>query len=96
MALPTEKDLQSEVRGDIDKYYQAKNTSAEEKILGCSDLRGTLPEAPSDQDRNFTSDFSSEDPVRMAGNLYNWYDKEPYKERIRNFLHRERLRMVND
>src|SRR5487761_1207403 len=29
------------------------------------------------------------DPVRMAGALYNWYDKEPYKQRIREFLHQK-------
>jgi hypothetical protein len=25
----------------------------------------------------------------MASALYNWYDKEPYKQRIREFLHQD-------
>jgi 4-hydroxyphenylacetate 3-monooxygenase len=29
------------------------------------------------------------DPVRMAGALAASYDREPYKERVREFLHRD-------
>ncbi len=28
------------------------------------------------------------DPVRMASAYYSWYDKEPYKQRVKELLHR--------
>ncbi|MFI5420694.1 MAG: 4-hydroxyphenylacetate 3-hydroxylase C-terminal domain-containing protein, partial [Nitrososphaerales archaeon] len=85
MALPTEKDMQSEARKDIDKYYQAKNTSAEEKIR-LFRLAWDIAGSSFGSRQELYERFFFGDPVRMAGNLYNWYDKEPYKERVRSFL----------
>ena len=89
MALPTEADLQSEIRGDIDRYYQAKNTSSEEKIR-LFRLAWDIAGSSFGSRQELYERFFFGDPVRMAGNLYNWYDKEPYKERIRKFLHQKR------
>ena len=36
------------------------------------------------------------DPVRMAGALVNSYDREPYKERVQEFLHREDVPAVQE
>jgi 4-hydroxyphenylacetate 3-monooxygenase len=88
MALPTEADLQGEIRGDIDRYYQAKNTSSEEKIR-LFRLAWDIAGSSFGSRQELYERFFFGDPMRMASNLYNWYDKEPYKERIRNFLHRE-------
>jgi 4-hydroxyphenylacetate 3-monooxygenase len=88
MALPTEADLKSEIRGDIDKYYQAKNTSSEERIR-LFRLAWDIAGSSFGSRQELYERFFFGDPVRMAGNLYNGYDKEPYKERIRSFLHRE-------
>ncbi|MDA4130335.1 MAG: 4-hydroxyphenylacetate 3-monooxygenase, oxygenase component [Thaumarchaeota archaeon] len=85
MALPTEADLESGIRGDIDKYYQAKNTTSEEKIR-LFRLAWDIAGSSFGSRQELYERFFFGDPVRMAGNLYNWYDKEPYKERIRSFL----------
>lgn len=88
MAIPTEKDLENPaLRPDIDRYYQAKNTPAADRIrlfrlawdLSVSTFAGrqTLYER-----------FFFGDPVRMAGALYFSYDKNPMKERVRRFLDR--------
>ena len=39
--------------------------------------------------------FFSPDPVRMYKTLYNVYNKEPYKERIRAFL-KESLKVFEE
>jgi 4-hydroxyphenylacetate 3-monooxygenase len=86
MALPTEKDMQSDVRPDIDKYYQAKNTSSEERIR-LFRLAWDIAGSSFGSRQELYERFFFGDPVRMAGNLYNWYDKEPYKQRVKSLLH---------
>ena len=86
MALPTERDMKSEIRKDIDMYYQAKNTPADERIrlfrLGWDIAGSSFGSRQELYERFFFGD-----PVRMAGNLYNGYDKQPYKDRVRQLLH---------
>ncbi len=86
MALPTERDMKSPVRGDIDKYYQAKNTSSEERIR-LSKLAWDIAGSSFGSRQELYERFFFGDPVRMAGNLFNWYDKQPYKDQVRKFLH---------
>jgi 4-hydroxyphenylacetate 3-monooxygenase len=87
MSLPTDRDMKSGIRGEIDKYYQAKNTNSEEKIR-LFRLAWDIAGSSFGSRQELYERFFFGDPVRMAGNLYNWYDKEPYKERIRSFLNR--------
>ncbi len=88
MALPIEKDMWSELRGDIDKYYQAKNTSSEERIR-LFRLAWDIAGSSFGSRQELYERFFFGDPVRMAGNLFNWYDKQPYKDRVKKLLHYE-------
>ncbi|HZW54866.1 MAG TPA: 4-hydroxyphenylacetate 3-monooxygenase, oxygenase component [Nitrososphaerales archaeon] len=89
MALPTEADMQSEVlRKDIDMYYQARNTSAEDRIR-LFRLAWDIAGSSFGSRQELYERFFFGDPVRMAGALYSWYDKEPYKQRVKELLHRE-------
>jgi len=86
MALPTEKDMKSEMRDDIDTYYQAKNTSSEERIR-LFRLAWDIAGSSFGSRQELYERFFFGDPVRMAGNLFNWYDKQPYKDRVKELLH---------
>jgi len=86
MALPTEKDMESEIRKEIDLYYQAKNTPAEERIR-LFRLAWDIAGSSFGSRQELYERFFFGDPVRMAGNLYNWYDRQPYKDRVMQLLH---------
>lgn len=88
MALPTEKDMNGEMRFAIDKYYQGKNTSAEDRIK-LFRLAWDIAGSSFGSRQELYERFFFGDPVRMAGALFNWYDKEPYKERVRRMLGEE-------
>jgi 4-hydroxyphenylacetate 3-monooxygenase len=89
MALPSEDDMKDkEIRPIIDTYYQAKNTNSEERIR-LFHLAWDIAGSSFGSRQELYERFFFGDPVRMAGALYNWYDKEPYKQRIREFLHKE-------
>jgi 4-hydroxyphenylacetate 3-monooxygenase len=88
MAIPTEADLASPVRGDIEKYLQGRNTDAVERLklfrlawdtaLSSFGSRQVLYER-----------FFFGDPVRMYGALYQSYDKSRAVARVREFLAQE-------
>lgn len=88
MAIPPEGVLSSPERGDIDKYYQAKTADAEERIKLFKmawDAAGSSFGGRQD----LYERFFFGDPVRMASAYYAWYNKEPYKERVKELLHRK-------
>ncbi|MDG6902466.1 MAG: 4-hydroxyphenylacetate 3-monooxygenase, oxygenase component [Nitrososphaerota archaeon] len=88
MAIPPEKILDSPVRPEVDKYYQAKLADAEERIRLFKmawDAAGSSFGGRQD----LYERFFFGDPVRMASAYYAWYDKEPYKERVKELLHRK-------
>lgn len=90
MALPSEADMKNnEIRPSIDAYYQAKNTNSEERIR-LFHLAWDIAGSSFGSRQELYERFFFGDPVRMAGALYDWYDKEPYKQRIREFLHQEK------
>jgi 4-hydroxyphenylacetate 3-monooxygenase len=88
MALPTEADMKSDIRPDIDKYYQAKTANSEERIR-LFRLAWDIAGSAFGSRQELYERFFFGDPVRMAGALYNWYDKEPYKQMVREFLHQD-------
>ena len=89
MARPTEESMNNaEIRPLIDKYYQAKNTSSEERIK-LFHLAWDIAGSSFGSRQELYERFFFGDPVRMASALYAWYDKEPYKQRIREFLHEQ-------
>lgn len=87
MAIPSEADFDSEIRPDLDKYLQAANSDAYNRVklyrlawdmcMSAFGSRQTLYER-----------FFFGDPVRMAGALYNGYNKQPYVDRVKAFLDR--------
>jgi 4-hydroxyphenylacetate 3-monooxygenase len=87
MAIPPEAGLGSAVRPQVDKYYQAKTADAEERI-GLFKLAWDMAGSSFGGRQDLYERFFFGDPVRMASLYYNWYDKEPYKERVRNLLRR--------
>ncbi|MQA11018.1 MAG: 4-hydroxyphenylacetate 3-monooxygenase, oxygenase component [Pseudonocardiaceae bacterium] len=87
MALPTEADLTGPSAGDIETYLQAKNLDGPERLklfrlawdTALSDFAGR---------QELYEYYFFGDPVRMAGALVGSYDREPYRERVRQFLDR--------
>ncbi|HUI23419.1 MAG TPA: 4-hydroxyphenylacetate 3-monooxygenase, oxygenase component [Nitrososphaerales archaeon] len=88
MAIPPEEVLGSAERGDIDRYYQAKTADAEERIH-LFKLAWDLAGSSFGGRQDLYERFFFGDPVRMASAYYAWYNKEPYKERVRELLHRK-------
>jgi 4-hydroxyphenylacetate 3-monooxygenase len=88
MALPTQQDIQGPAGEAIRKYYQAARAGAVDRIklfrlawdiaLSAFGSRQVLYER-----------FFFGDPVRMAGAMFNSYDRRPYMERVQEFLARE-------
>ena len=87
MAIPTLSDLRGSQAGTIRTYYQAARADAVDRIklfrlawdiaLSAFGSRQVLYER-----------FFFGDPVRMAGAMFNAYDRKPYMERVREFLER--------
>jgi len=88
MAIPPQEVLGSAERGDVDKYYQAKTADAEERIR-LFKLAWDLAGSSFGGRQDLYERFFFGDPVRMASAYYAWYNKEPYKERVRELLHRK-------
>jgi 4-hydroxyphenylacetate 3-monooxygenase len=85
MGRPTRSDLDGEMRPLIDKYYQAARMDAEDRIrlfrlawdvaLSAFGSRQVLYER-----------FFFGDPVRMQMATFGSYDRQPYVDRVRDFL----------
>ena len=88
MAIPPEEVLGSAARPEVDKYFQAKTANAEERI-GLFKLAWDAAGSSFGGRQDLYERFFFGDPVRMASAYYAWYDKEPYKSRVRDFLHRK-------
>jgi len=88
MAIPPEDILASEARGDVDRYFQAKTADAEERIR-LFKLAWDAAGSSFGGRQDLYERFFFGDPVRMASAYYSWYDKNPYKERVKELLHRK-------
>ena len=87
MAIPPEGVLESDVKADIAKYYQAKTADGKERIR-LFKLAWDAAGSAFGGRQDLYERFFFGDPVRMASAYYSWYDKEPYKERVKSFLQR--------
>ncbi|MDG6920299.1 MAG: 4-hydroxyphenylacetate 3-monooxygenase, oxygenase component [Nitrososphaerota archaeon] len=88
MAIPPEGILGSEARPDVDRYFQSKLADGEERVRLFKmawDASGSSFGGRQD----LYERFFFGDPVRMASAYYSWYDKEPYKRRVMELLHRK-------
>jgi len=88
MAIPPEEIFNSPARAMVDKYYQAKLADGEERIR-LFKLAWDLVGSSFGGRQELYERFFFGDPVRTASQYYTWYDKEPYKERVRELLHRK-------
>jgi 4-hydroxyphenylacetate 3-monooxygenase len=87
MALPTEADLTGAAAADIETYLQARNLGAKDRIAlfrlawdtAMSDFAGR---------QELYEYYFFGDPVRMAGALVQGYDRQPYRDRVQEFLNR--------
>lgn len=88
MALPGEADVNSFARADIELYLQGKTLTGPERVrlfklafdASISGFSGR---------QSLYEYFFFGDPVRMAGALVNGYDREPVRQRIKDFLTRK-------
>ncbi len=87
MAVPPEEVLDSGARPDFDKYYQSKLSEAEERVR-LFKLAWDVAGSSFGGRQDLYERFFFGDPVRMASAYYAWYDKEPYRQRVRELLHR--------
>jgi 4-hydroxyphenylacetate 3-monooxygenase len=85
MAIPSERDFQSPIREDIDRFFQARNTDALDRTKLFRLAWDTAISAFGSRQVLYERFFFG-DPVRMAGALYMSYDKEPMKDQVRMFL----------
>jgi len=87
MAIPTENDFNSEIRPDLDKYLQAANGDAYNRVKLYRLAWDTCMSAFGSRQTLYERFFFG-DPVRMASALYNGYDKQEYVDRVKEFLSR--------
>ncbi len=88
MAIPPEGVLNSQARPDFDKYYQSKASDAEERVR-LFKLAWDVAGSSFGGRQDLYERFFFGDPVRMASAYYSWYDKEPYRQRVKDLLHRK-------
>jgi 4-hydroxyphenylacetate 3-monooxygenase len=86
MAIPPEEILDSPAKQDVAKYYQAKLADGVERIR-LFKLAWDVAGSSFGGRQDLYERFFFGDPVRMASAYYAWYDKEPYKQRVRDMLH---------
>jgi 4-hydroxyphenylacetate 3-monooxygenase len=85
MALPTEADLEGPAREEIEAYLQSATLSGPERVRLFRLVWDTCISAFASRQTLYEYYFFG-DPVRMAGALVGSYDKEPYAQRVREFL----------
>lgn len=94
MALPTEKDFTNpDLRDDLDRYYQAKNTTAIERTRLFRLAWDTAVSAFGSRQVLYERFFFG-DPIRMASALYFSYDKEPARRQVKALLDQDALPRV--
>lgn len=85
MAIPSQKDFDSPIREDVERFFQARNTDARERTR-LFRLAFDVAVSAFGSRQVLYERFFFGDPVRMAGALYFSYDKEPAKQQVRDFL----------
>jgi 4-hydroxyphenylacetate 3-monooxygenase len=88
MSLPTEADAFGPAQEDVELYLQSAALDGPERLRLFRLAWDTCLSAFGGRQALYEYFFFG-DPVRMAGALVASYDREPYKERVREFLHRE-------
>ncbi|HET7579462.1 MAG TPA: 4-hydroxyphenylacetate 3-monooxygenase, oxygenase component [Bacillales bacterium] len=85
VTLPTEADFDSDYRSDLDKYMQAANADAYDRVKVFRLAWDTCMSAFGTREVQYERYFFG-DPVRLAGRIYHGYDMSEFKNRIKNLL----------
>ena len=88
MSLPTEADVFGPGREDVERYLQSASLDGPERVRLFRLAWDTCLSAFAGR-QSFYEYFFFGDPVRMAGALVASYDREPAKQRVREFLLRD-------
>jgi 4-hydroxyphenylacetate 3-monooxygenase len=87
MALPTEADVLGAARDDVEAYLQSATLSGTERVRLFRLAWDACISAFAGRQTLYEYYFFG-DPVRMAGAFVGGYDREPAKQRVRDFLAR--------
>ncbi len=85
MATPTEADINGPIGPDIERFFTAARADSRERIALFRLAWDTAVSSFGSRQVLYERFFFG-DPVRMAGALYNTYDKQPYMDRVREFI----------
>jgi len=88
MAIPTEADAFGPAREDVERYLQSAALDGPERLRLFRLAWDTCLSAFAGRQSLYEYFFFG-DPVRMAGALVAMYDREPAKQRVREFLQRD-------
>ena len=85
MATPTEADINGEIGPAIDRYLTAARADARDRVALFRLAWDTAVSSFGSRQVLYERFFFG-DPVRMAGALFNTYDRKPYMEMVREFI----------
>lgn len=85
MATPTEADLNGPMGSTIERYFTAARADARTRIA-LFRLAWDVAVSSFGSRQVLYERFFFGDPVRMAGALFNTYDKQPYMDRVNAFI----------
>ncbi len=85
MATPTAADMMGPAGPDIDRFFTAARAESAERIA-LFRLAWDASVSSFGSRQVLYERFFFGDPVRMAGALFNTYDKEPYMDSVRAFI----------
>lgn len=85
MATPTEADIYGPLAPDIERFFTAARAGARDRIALFRLAWDTAVSSFGSRQVLYERFFFG-DPVRMAGALFNTYDRTPYMERVREFI----------
>jgi 4-hydroxyphenylacetate 3-monooxygenase len=94
VAVPSYAELVGPVRDDVETYFQAVNADARHRIRLFRLAFDAAVSSFSGRQQLYERYYSG-DPVRLAGTLYDIYDKDLYIDRIVGFLDRLESRLVH-
>ncbi len=87
MSLPTEADVSGPASADIAQYLQSATLDGAERVR-LFRLAWDLAVSAFGGRQALYEYYFFGDPVRMAGALVSGYDRQPYVDRVQEFLHR--------
>jgi 4-hydroxyphenylacetate 3-monooxygenase len=85
VAVPSYAELSGPMRADVETYFQAANANARDRIKLFRLAFDAAVSSFSGRQQLYERYYSG-DPVRLAGTLYEIYDKKPYIDRITDLL----------